>query len=224
MKRVIKPMCVFVSMLLVGCAFGLTACSNDDENVPQIPDQVTTDAMFGKYTGKMTAYSVNPFEGEEPGDGEEVPAAVDVYASVNNDTICFESFPIRDIVLSIVKDEELADMIVEVVGDVNYKTGYEPKLTQDKDSIVFALKPEALKLSISIPSDTEEEAQALQIEVKVEAGDGAAYAVQTGKAKFVLAATEVLLGEGEGQVALEGFSAMTFKFDMNHNDVVNHDF
>lgn len=224
MKRVIKSMRVLISVLLLGSAFGFVSCSSDDENLPQIPDEVTTNVMFGKYAGKMTAYSVNPLDDEGSGGGEEVPAGVDISANVNNDTICFGSFPIRDIVLSIIKDETLADKIVEAVGDVTYKIGYKPSFTTDKDSIVFVLNPEPLKLSVTIPSATEEEAQSLQIEVKVEAGDSAAFAVESGNAKFGFSATEVLLGEGEGQIGLPGFRAMTFNFDMNKSDVKYYSF
>lgn len=43
---------LFVLVLLLGCSFSFVAC-NDDENVPQLPDEVTTETMFGNYDGKM---------------------------------------------------------------------------------------------------------------------------------------------------------------------------
>lgn len=55
-------------------------------------------------------------------EGEDTPEGVDVSAKVDNDTVYLEKFPIKDIVLSIVQDETLADQIVEAVGDVNYKS------------------------------------------------------------------------------------------------------
>ena len=116
--------------------------------------------------------------------------------------------------MSIVQDETLADQIVEAVGDVNYKIGYEPTLSEAKDSISFVMEPEPLKLSLSMPSATGD-AQTMVVEVKVEAVDGAGYAVESGNMKFDLSATEVLLGEGDSQISFPGFSATTFKFDMN---------
>lgn len=223
MKKVIKPVRVFVSMLLMGCAISFSACS-DDENTPQVPDEVTTDAMFGDYTGKVVMSSVNPLEGEDTGEGEETPAGTDVSASVVNDTISFTNFPIKDIVLSVVGDEALADQIVEAVGDVNYKIGYEPTLTANKDSVVFVMHPESLKLSVTLPSSTEEEAQPLLVEVKVEAGNTAAYAVESGNMKFDFHAAEILLGEGEGQTSLPGFKGMSFDFDMNQSKLAHHGF
>ncbi len=215
MKKVFKPMRMFISMLLLGCSFTFVACS-DDENTPQLPDEVTTETMFGKYVGKMFVYSVSPLEGEE----SEQPSGTEIGAKVNNDTIYFEKFPVKDIILSIVKDEALADQIVETVGDINYKVGYEPTLTTAKDSIKLALDPKPLKLSVAIPSTTEgEEPETLVIEVKVEPGDIAGYAVESTNMKFNFAATEVLLGEGEEQNALPGFATTTFNFDMNQSKV-----
>lgn len=210
MKRVFKPVKWIFPMLMFGCAFAFTACSDDDENTPVVPDEVTTEAMYGDYTGKMLTLAASSTVDE----GEDTPEGVDVSAKVDNDTVYLEKFPIKDIVLSIVQDETLADQIVEAVGDVNYKIGYEPTLSEAKDSISFVMEPEPLKLSLSMPSATGD-AQTMVVEVKVEAVDGAGYAVESGNMKFDLSATEVLLGEGDSQISFPGFSATTFKFDMN---------
>ena len=78
---------VFASMLFMGCALSFVACSDDDGDSPQLPDaEVTTDAMFGNYTGTMTVYRVNPLaEGDE--EATEDTLGVDVSATINNDTI-----------------------------------------------------------------------------------------------------------------------------------------
>ena len=144
--------------------------------------------MFGNYDGKMFTTIVSPL----------ASSGTDVAAKVDNDTIHFESFPVRDIILSIVKDEGLTDQIMEAIGDVSYKVGYEPTLTTAKDSINFILDPKPLSLSITMPSATED-------------GD----AVENANMKFNFAATEVLLGEGEEQSKLPEFAPITFNFDMN---------
>lgn len=215
MKKIIRPIQFFAAMLLLGCNFTMVSCDNDDENAPVIPDEVTTDVMYGDYAGKMTVFSVNPNENEDNDEGENDTTSVDISASVKNDTVYFEDYPIKDIVLSIVKDEDTANKIVEAVGKVNYKIGYEPKLTSAKDSIICNLEPESLKLSVTIPSSTEENPQALQIEVKVEANNNAMYAIEEGNLKFDIHATEVLLGEGEGQVPLDNFEPISMRIDMN---------
>ena len=186
----------FVSMLLCGSLFCLTACSDDDET-PTPPDEITTETMFGNYSGKMSSWNIVPNEGED--NGEDAPAGIDISATVKNDTIHLEKFPIKDIVLSIVKDETLADKIVETVGNVNYKVGYEPTLTTATEG---------------------EEAQPLLIEVKVEPGEEAGYAVESANMQFYFAATKVLLGEGENQQELPGFTPTTFHFDMNQHKAV----
>lgn len=215
MKKMIRPIQFFAAMFLLGCGFTFTSCDNDDENVPVMPDEVTTEAMYGDYTGKMHVLTVSP---KESGDNEEEAkdtTVVDVSVSVKNDTIYFEDYPIKDIVLSIVKDEDAANKIVEAVGKVSYKIGYEPKLTSAKDSITCNLVPEPLKLSVTIPSSAEGEVQPLQIEVKVEADNNATYAVENGNMKFDISATEVLLGEGEEQLPLENFKPISMIFNMN---------
>lgn len=221
MREFLTPMKMFVLMFVVGCSFSFTACSNDDENIPPVPDEITTKTMFGDYSGKMTSWNIVPQEGED--NEEDTPTGTDISATVKNDTVHLEKFPIKDIVLSIVKDETLADKIVEAVGDVNYKVGYEPTLTTAKDSIKLKLNPEPLKLSITIPTDTEgEEAQPLLIEVKVEPGEEAGYAVESANMKFYFAATKVLLGEGKDQLELPGFTPTTFHFDMNQHKAVQN--
>ena len=135
------------------------------------------------------------------------------------DTVYFDSFPIKDIVLDIVGDEETANKIVEAVGDVSYKIGYEPELNTEKDSILFVLDPKPLELNVSIPSETEGgEAQNLHIEVKVSPVDGANYEVETTNLKFKIYVPEVSLGEGDNEpVALPGFVPATFDFELKKN-------
>ena len=58
---------------------------------------------------------------------------------VDNDTVYFDSFPIKDIVLDIVGDEETANKMAEALGD-GTKIGYEPELNTEKDEgILFVL-------------------------------------------------------------------------------------
>lgn len=223
MKSFIRPVRTFAAVFFVGCVLGFVSCDdNEGEHLPN-PDEVTTDVMFGQYAGKMSVQSAG-LAGEDGTDGgEEEPAGTDVSATVDRDTVFFEQFPIRDVVLAVVKDEALADRIVEAVGNVSYQIGYEPTLTANKDSVYFVLHPEALKLAVSLPAAAEgEEAQPLQIEVKVEAAGQADYAVETGRARFGLTATEVLLGEGEDQTPLDGFSPIGLSFDMNQQQVTPH--
>ena len=221
MKKIFKSTKLFVSMLVLGCTLGFTSCSDDDD--PKLPEEVTTETMAGYYTGRMVSFTVSPTEGED--NSEETPAGVEVKAQVANDTIYIEQFPIKDIVLSIVGDEAVADNIVEAVGDVDYKIGYKPELTPAKDSIRMVLDPKPLLLTIAVPASNEdEEPQTLQITVNVKAGEGAGYDVESANMKFYFCATEVLLGEGDNQQALPGFLPTTFHFDMKQYYVAHYGF
>lgn len=206
-------------MLVLGCSFGFTSCSDDDD--PKLPEEVTTETMAGNYTGRMVSLTASPTEGDD--NAEETPEGVEVKAQVANDTIYLEQFPINDIVLSIVGDKTVADNIVKAVGDVNYKIGYKPELTQEKDSIRMVLDPKPLHLAIELPASNEnEEPQTLQITVNVKAGENAGYDIESANMKFYFGATEVLLGEGENQQALPGFRPTTFHFDMDKHTVAHN--
>lgn len=219
MKKQIKLNRLFISMLMLGCSLGFVACSDDDETTPTPPVEVTTDHMFGNYTGKMLYLTESSTTEDGTDGGEDTPEGTDVAVKVDNDTVYFDSFPIKDIVLDIVGDEETANKIVEAVGDVSYKIGYEPELNTEKDSILFVLDPKPLELNVSIPTETEGgEAQNLHIEVKVSPVDGANYEVETTNLKFKIYVPEVSLGEGDNEpVALPGFVPATFDFELKKN-------
>lgn len=215
MKRFLKPTSLFVSMLLVGFSLSTVSCSDDDDN--NSGDIVTTEAVRGEYTGKMQSWSAVAGSGEDTADDGEQPAGVDVTASVDADSVLIQDFPIKDIVLSIVGDETVADGIVEAVGQVDYRMAYTPALSVAKDSISMELKAEPLKLNVSIPSTSEGESTPLVVEVEIEVGSVGKYSVETGNLKFSFAATKVKLGEGDGQTELPSFNSTTFDFDMNKN-------
>ena len=144
-------------------------------------------------------------------------------ATIDKDSICFADFPIKDIVLSIVKDETMADQIVEAVGQVSYKVGYKGTLNAAKDSVHFSTATKPLKLAVQIPSATNsEETQALVVEVSVDPVPGGAYSVEDSEVEFSLNVTEVKLGEGENQEPLPNFNGMTLNFDMTQDKVTAH--
>lgn len=217
MKTVFRPMQFFALMLVAGSAFCFTACSDVEEI--KDPNDINTSVMFGDYEGKMTSLSIAAQE-EEDENGEATPG-MDVSATIANNTLRFEKFPIKDIVLSIVKDEDLANQIVEAVGDVNYDIEYVPTLTVAKDSIMMRLNPEPLKLTVAMPAEDEgEEVQPLVVEVQVVAGEKkAGYAIENGNLEFSIDAAKVLLGEGEDRQEFTGFVPTSFHFDMNQNRV-----
>ena len=195
---------LFASVLVMGCTLGFASCDNDDTATP--PTIVSTQSMYGDYTGVMTSLTIVPYEKEST----DTPEGTAITATVDNDTIYLTDFPIKDIVLSIVGDETTADQIVEAVGQVDYKIGYTPTLSAAKDSILFTLDPKPLKLSVNIPGTEEGESLPTAIEIKVQAAEGANYEGKTTALKFGFQASEVLIGED--QTPLEGFTPTTFDF------------
>ena len=195
---------LFASALVMGCTLGFASCDNDDTATP--PTIVSTQSMYGDYTGVMTSLTIVPYEEEST----DTPEGTAITATVDNDTIYLTDFPIKNIVLSIVGDETTADQIVEAVGQVDYKIGYTPTLSAAKDSILFTLDPKPLKLSVNIPGTEEGESLPTAIEVQVQAAEGANYEGKTTALKFGFQASEVLIGED--QTPLEGFTPTTFDF------------
>lgn len=217
MRKVFRHMQLFALMLVAGSSFCFTACSDDDDI--KDPNEIDTSVMFGDYKGKMTSWNIAAHEWD--GENGESEPGIDVSATIENNTVRFEKFPIKDIVLSIVKDEDLANQIVEAVGDVNYDIEYVPAFTAAKDSIMMNLNPEPLKLTVTMPAENEGgEVQSLVVEVQVAAGEKkAGYAVDNGNLKFNIDAIKVMLGEGEGRQEFTGFVPTSFHFDMNQNRI-----
>lgn len=204
-----KTLNKFYSLLLIAAvSFGMISCNNDDDNgMPNPPEEITTDVVWGEFTGNLL---MAPIEKEESNEG------IAVTAKVENDTIIFDDFPIKDIVLSIVKDEETANQIVETVGNVNYKIGYKPELSEQKDIVSLALDPKPLELSVNIPSGNEGEVTTLLVKVNIEAtSTNDSYVVESMNLKFKFIVREVLIGSKDTDMAeVEGFVPSLFDFNM----------
>lgn len=212
MEKQFKAKMLFASLFMLGCTMTFVSCSDDDDNNTP-PTDVTAASVYGDYTGTMTTATVSPTDYNGTEEGEQTGTAVS--AKVEGDTIYFDNFPIKDIVMSVVGDETTADQIVEAVGNVSYKIGYTPTVNEAKDSVMLALDPKPLQLSIEIPASSEgEEAQTLDIEVKVSPAEGANYESKSTNLKFMFSADEVLLGAGDAQISLPNFNQTTFDFNM----------
>ena len=214
MKKNFSLTKMFVAVMMLGCTMGFSSCSDDDD-APKNPTEITTKTMYGSYQGKMLTTAVEAQDDTEKG--------VEIKATVVNDSVCFESFPVKDLIVSILGDEEAADNIISALGDVSYKIAYTPTLTPAKDFINMAFKAEPLKLVLAMPSANEgEEAQALNIEVEIEVAEDGKYTVDGGNLAFAISATKVFLGEGESKVEFAGFAPTQFAFNLNQNQVAHH--
>ena len=202
MKKIFKLQNFYMLMFLMGSVVAFTSCDDEDDNPPHTP--VVQD-MYGSYTGNMAFSDISL---QDASDDSSVSEAVT--AKVDNDTIYFDDFPIKNIVVSVVGDEALADKIVEAVGKVEYKIGYKPELTEKKDSILFGMDPKPFNMSVTLPSEVEgEEDEQMDITVNVLPVDGANYECKTTNLKFNIDVDEVQVGGSS-----IGFEPKRFDFEM----------
>ena len=186
MKRDFKFNRLWMACMIAGTALTFTACSDDDEPTP---DEPTTEDVYGNYTGTMTFKAEEEVANEANESGETEGIAVS--ATVKNDTVYFEDFPVRDLVASIV-GEESADALVEAIGTVNYKVGYKASMTTAKDSVYMEVSPKPLELSIPV-----DEENTMAVSVEVSAADKANYEFETQNLNLKLKAEKVLVNEQE---------------------------
>lgn len=186
MKRDFKFNRLWMACMIAGTALTFTACSDDDEPTP---DEPKTEDVYGNYTGTMTFKAEEEVANEANESGETEGIAVS--ATVKNDTVYFEDFPVRDLVASIV-GEESADALVEAIGTVNYKVGYKASMTTAKDSVYMEVSPKPLELSIPV-----DEENTMAVSVEVSAADKANYEFETQNLNLKLKAEKVWVNEQE---------------------------
>ena len=190
MKKEMKFNRLFVSLMLAGCTLGFVACSDDDD--PQNPTEPKVEDVYGDYTGLMQTALLDQ------------SAGVDVAAQVKNDTVYFDEFPVHDLIVSIV-GEESADAIVEAIGKVSYKVGYEATMTAAKDSVYMAFDPKPLEISVPMGTDN-----TLTVKVEVAAANKGNYEFETKNLNLGLEASSVTVNDQP----FPAFPATGFTFEM----------
>lgn len=204
-----------ISTLIISCGLSLTACSNEDSPNPIPPETITTQTMYGNYTGLMTLNTENAATTTEEEDSEKEGNSVT--ATVDNDTIYFQDFPVKELVMAVVEDENVADQIVEALGNIDYSIGYTPTLTSTSDSIYCQLDPKPLRLTLPFSTSTEgEETPAnLNIQVNISSEEDANYEVASSILKLQLTTEEVLLSSGDSEpITLPTFQPLNLKFEL----------
>lgn len=157
-----------------------TSCSDDDD-APKAP--AVTD-VNGAYAGKVyyETLAVNPQQASEA----EVPEQpnVEIEATVSNDTISINKFPIEALVKTIITDETQAQDLIDKIGDVSYRIGFNAALNAAQDSILLTLAPQALEFSIPL---TEENPMNIRVEIAVT--EQGTYAINGKNLQYGLKAT-----------------------------------
>ena len=196
MEKRFKLNWLFVSVMALGCAFSFVAC-DDDDNSPVPP---TTKEAWGEFKGKMQVLPVTPASAL----ANDAVLGTDVAATVKNDTVYFESFPIKDLVASLVPEESVEE-IVKAIGDVKYKIGYEAALNAAQDSVYVTFDPKPLEIAVPMG-----EAATLAVEVTVSAIGKGSYELSSTKLEFDVKADKVTVNETD----FPAFPASVFKFAM----------
>lgn len=197
MKKESKLKHLFVSLMMVGCTFGVASCSDDDDD--PVKTDPTVEDVKGDYSGKMF---VSVHTNETYSTAAEQGTEID--ATVKNDTVYFEDFPVRDIIASVVP-EEMVEGIVEALGKVKYGVGYKATMNTEKDSIFMEFNPKPLELNFSMGESE------MSVKVDVSAAEKGNYSIEKKKMKFAIVADEVTVGDK----LIEDFYKPQFSFDMN---------
>lgn len=196
------------ALLLTGVCCGFVACNDDDgENTPP-PAEPNVTAVIGEYAGTMQI--IEPTPTAESG---EEPTGTPLTASVTGDQILFENFPIRDLIVKIIKDEALADQIVAKIGQVDYAVPYAALMSEDKTTVRMTLTPDALKITLGgseEPAPEPQAEEAIEIEVTISTAAEGVYTIESEKLSFTLSAEAVKYGGTE----LPGFEAFTLGFNL----------
>lgn len=196
MEKRFKLNRLFVSLMVLGCAFGFVACDDDDSS----PAAPTTMDAWGEFKGKMQVFPITP----TPVLASDEVVGTDVAAIVKNDTVYFESFPITDLVASLVPEESVEE-IVKAIGEVKYKIGYKAALNAAQDSVYMTFDPKPLKIAVPMGEET-----TLAVEVTVSATDKGSYELSSKNLKFGVKADKVTVNDAD----FPAFQTSIFKFAM----------
>lgn len=197
------------ALLLTGICCGMVAC--DDEQDAPSPGLDTT-VVLGQYAGVMQV--LEPAPKNEAG---EEPVGTAITATVVESEVQFKNFPIRDLVVKIIGDEELADQIVGEVGAVDYAIPYTALMNDEKTTVKLTLAPPVMKLiygGSDEPASISRAEDAIEIEVAISAVSEGNYTVETQHLRFTLSIDAVKYGG----VDLPEFQAFPVAFNLTKNN------
>ena len=194
----LKKSIFFVAALTTVLSF--TSCSDDDDD-PKTPS--VTD-VYGSYKGKMSVDGAL----QALAANDEAPAGIDVTATVNNDTIYFENFPVETIIAAIEGDDNAAE-IIESMDKVSFKVGYEGKLNQAQDSIGMVLNPKPMEFIYKVTEEEVEVEKNVKVTISVPENEKSAYSDKI--LKFNLEASEIKLNDE----SIESYSPLYYNFYLN---------
>ena len=188
MNTKIQASSLLAAALLVVGTVGFASCDDDNGGGGTLP---SASDMYGNYVGTVRTVEVTHNEKTESSEGGTSEGA-EVSVKVDRDTIYFDAFPVKDIIVSLYGEEE-APAIIEMLGDIKYSVGYTPSLSEAQDSVSFRMAPEPLKATEDV-------------------GD---YELETSNLKFTLTVMQISVKDEEGaDVSIPNFEPMSMEFSM----------
>lgn len=151
---------------------------------------VTVKDVEGTYPGKLIAT-----QGEKKVEN-------DLTATAKENVLTMAAFPIKEVVMAVVKDEAKADEIIKEMKPVDYKLAYEPVLAKDKSKIELTFKPAPLTFKIKV----DEKEKEVSVDMKLE--NKGVYVVKDKTLTFGMTADKVTVDKE----ALEDFKAVVYSF------------
>ena len=211
MNTKIQASSLLAAALLVVGTVGFASCDDDNGGGGTLP---SASDMYGNYVGTVRTVEVTHNEKTESSEGGTSEGA-EVSVKVDRDTIYFDAFPVKDIIVSLYGEEE-APAIIEMLGDIKYSVGYTPALSEAQDSVSFRMAPEPLKATVSVPSESPDaEPAVLNIESQISAEDVGDYELETSNLKFTLTVMQISVKDEEGaDVSIPNFEPMSMEFSM----------
>ena len=205
MNTKIQASSLLAAALLVVGTVGFASCDDDNGGGGTLP---SASDMYGNYVGTVRTVEVTHNEKTESSEGGTSEGA-EVSVKVDRDTIYFDAFPVKDIIVSLYGEEE-APAIIEMLGDIKYSVGYTPAL------VSFRMAPEPLKATVSVPSESPDaEPAVLNIESQISAEDVGDYELETSNLKFTLTVMQISVKDEEGaDVSIPNFEPMSMEFSM----------
>ena len=187
MRSKSKQKFLFASLMMLGCSFCLSSCSEDDD----VTKEPTLEAVKGDYTGTVIVDLPTPRMGVRMAAAAEAAEGISIGATVKNDTVYFDDFLVRDIMELIMPEEQL-DQVVKALGKVKYKMGYSAEFNGVKDNIIMNFTPDPLELTVSLDED-----DSFTVNIDISAAGKGTYVLEDKKLTFELSIDKVMINDEE---------------------------
>ena len=111
---------------------GLIACDKDD------PAPIKVEDVQGDYTGKViTTQGTKKVE-------------TSTGATAKNNVLTFSELPVRQLVLSVLKDSVKTDAAMKTIRKVKYELNYTPKVNAGNTAVDLTFAPKALEVTVPV--------------------------------------------------------------------------